>query len=457
MRPQPPAEQLAREPKEALRRHLALSFTDPELRRWFEPLEFNLCAKEKRLDVLFPHELFASWFAQNVQGRFEQELGGFLGPGYQVTYNAGQKSLAPGQRPAAGNPAGPCGRNKATDYPFGHQFTLENFLFNKKNSFPLATAREIVRQAEVLFNPFLILGTGGSGKSHLLRAMGNELVRRNPQARVFLGTVSDLQLLYGVKHREDGVAARSHLLGFDYLLLDDLQEVRSCPELQPELITLFNAFHDQKKQMIFTCSELQGETEFLDPKLRSRLEWGLKQRLVAPDLDIRARFVQSQSRQRKLALSPEQILTLAQRFTDFRSLQGVLLKILAYKELMHRELDAASFEQILSHTQDGAVAAPEAEDILKTVAGHFGLPVKALRGNGRQKQMVMARQLAMYLCRSMLGASYPALGRLFGGKDHSTVLYAVKKIKQLEKDAPDTHRLLKELREKCKPKAPEAG
>ena len=426
--------------KTSLRQQLHQVFTDQELKRWFDPLTLALDESQKRLDVSFPHSFFGAWFGENVRDRFEEELARILGPDYTMHYGE-----------AAGNPARPARaqaqRATSTEFPFGRQFTLENFLVNSKNYFPLASAKELVKQREAVFNPFTICGESGSGKTHLLRALGNELARDNRGKRVFLGSIEDLDSVY--KAGANAYAVRNRLLEYDYLLVDDFQHIRSNLHLQDELVGVFNAFYDARKQMVFACADKVAAYDFLDPKLKSRLEWGLIVNLVRPDLDIRVRYIQNQCKLKKIQLSQEQMLLLAQRFTDFRFLQGILLKMFAYRELVSKDIRDKDFRQILSHTEDRVCEPPSAKRIIEVVAEHFGIPIKEITGDKRHQEVVQARQVAMYLCRQMLGASYPTLGREFGGKDHSTVLYAVKKIKRLQSDNKDLKRLLMELRHKC--------
>jgi chromosomal replication initiator protein len=172
--------------------------------------------------------------------------------------------------------------------------------------------------------------------------------------------------------------------------------------------------------------------------------------LKEPDLEIRVGYIQRQARAKRLSLNKEQILTLAQRFTDFRYLQGILLKLFAFKELVKQDLSQKDFEHILANTEEKTTDDLTPKKILSVVAEHFSVHVKDLTGTKRHQHIAHARQVAMYLCRQMLNTSYPALGRAFGGKDHSTVLYSVKKIDQLQEDDFELKQLLKTLKNKCR-------
>ncbi|WP_237559927.1 DnaA ATPase domain-containing protein [Desulfohalovibrio reitneri] len=428
--------------KTSLRTHLEQSFSDQELKRWFDPLDVRYDPDEKRLDVGFPHAFFSSWFAQHVQDRFEEQMNGFFGPGSIISY--GHNGHGAGTSETASTAGKE--RVKSLDFPFGNQFTFDSFLINKKNYFPLASAREVAKQDSVVFNPFVVCGEHGSGKTHLLKAIANEIARRTDPQSIYFGTVEDLAALF---KQDDSFSARRQLSAYQVLVLDDFQLIQHSPNLQQELIILFNAFHDQKKQMVFGCADRVTTYEFLNPTLKSRLEWGLIVNLKQPDLEVRVRFIQNQCRQKKITLDKEQVLILAQRFRDFRYLQGILLKLFAYKELVNKDIGPKDFQHVLSHTEEKPQPALSPDLIIDIVSSHFGLQPKDLKGSQRRHEIVRARQMAMFLCREMLGSSYPALGRIFGGKDHSTALYAVNKIKKIQKVNKETKNVLKTLKQKC--------
>lgn len=400
---------------------------------------------EKRLVITFPHAFFASWFKNTVQERFESALSSYLGDGYVLDYStsahsSGALSSIKTQPQAI----------KTLDYPFGRQFSFENFLFNTKNTFPLASAREVARpNGGVKYNPFVLCGASGSGKTHILRAIGNDILRHNDHLKIWLGSIEDFAAVYAEKFQNDVYSARRFITEHDVLLLDDLQQLGNFDPLQAELTTIFNNFHDHAKQMVFTCTDSIAACTFLESKLRSRLEWGLIAQLKSQDLDVRVKYVQQQLRMKQVRLRKEQIFMLCQRFPDFRNLQGVLTKLYAYRDLMSREVTERDFEQILEHADDNHGTALTPESIISLTATHFNLLPKDIIGGKRHQKIVQARQIAMFLCRQLLGSSYPALGRVFGGKDHSTAMYAVKKVVKLQQSNKDTKNTVTELKKKC--------
>jgi chromosomal replication initiator protein len=167
--------------KHSLRQHLLQTSTDAELKRWFDPLHLVYEEESKRVVVGFPHPFFAKWFESAVQDRFEAQLNMFLGNGYLVSYrDNGSADRQTGVRPAE--------VVKRIDFPFGQEFTFDTFLINKKNYFPIASAREVAKQSASLFNPFIICGPGGSGKTHLIRSVANEISKKHDYSTIFMGS-----------------------------------------------------------------------------------------------------------------------------------------------------------------------------------------------------------------------------------------------------------------------------
>ncbi len=383
------------------------------------------------LTVRFPHMYFADWFDSHARQRFEDAL---KGTGLDLAYECrdGKRSRIVREARPASQPL-----------PFGAEFIFDNFLVNNKNYFPLASAQEVAQSSQAPYNPFVLCGESGSGKSFLLRAIANA---RSEQGRegIHVACIEDMHELYS--SRSD---ARKFLMSMHFLAVDDLQEIERYPYLQGEMLALFDHFHLHRKQMVFACSGKVAGFSFLTPKLKSRLEWGLTVTLKAPDLDIRTQYAQSRCRERRLDMSKDRILLLAQRFPDLRNLEGCLLKFWAYRELVHDHISDEEFDNILNYLDDRSVTSLSAGQIIDAVCGHFGLTQEEILSAGRRHELVFARQVAMFLCRKHLGLSFPELGRAFGGRDHSTALYSCRKIEQLQRDDKSIKSMLQALTEKC--------
>ncbi|MHC1753065.1 DnaA ATPase domain-containing protein [Humidesulfovibrio sp.] len=437
--------------KKALREHLSASCSEQELKRWYDPLDIRLSEGGHEVLVSFPHSYFAQWFAGRMQDRFEAELFRFQGKACDIRYvapTARRNHLAENGNGAENghhHDAVPNARKLA--FPFDAQYSFESFLTNSKNYFPLETARQVARSEGAQFNPFVICGKSGSGKSHLLKAIANEIAKTHPLAEILVTTGEGLR---GLLSAAEPLTAREHVCRHRFLLVDDIHWLTGDERLQQELLVIFNQYQDARKQMVFTCQDRIGAWEELLPALRSRLEGGLVVGLKQPDMEVRVALIQERVRAKKLPLSKEQVLTLAQRFQNFRALGGILIKLLAFRELVRRDISARDFEQILSNTEERDQPQITVDVVIDIVCQHYQVSKKDVLGEDRRQNIALARQVAMYLCRHMLGLSYPALGRSFGGKDHSTVIYSVKKIHEIQEDTKEMKQLLKDLKVRCR-------
>jgi len=420
--------------KDALRAHLAQRCAEEELRSWYDPLHVEMDREKSCLMVTFPHHLFGPWFEKAGQYSLEACLTSCLGKNIPIRYYSRPQPAAPLSPFTPSNVRG--------KKPFGDDFTLDNFIVNRKNFFPLAVAREITKpQKEPSYNPLVYYGKSGSGKTHILRAMANELSDAWDYHAIFYGNIAEL--IQEFEQRGNSSASERYQAYF----LDDIHLFANDFSLQEKFIVFLDACLYGKKQFVCACSESLASHRGLLESLRSRLELGLKVELKNPDIDVRMRFVQAQCILHDIHLSREHMLLLTRRCEHLRYLSGVLLKIAAYKKLTQREIEKQDIEKILQHAGGQRTVTPH--DIIRRVASHFSLPPEEITGNKRNPSLVLARQMAMYLCRAILGTSYPAIGQIFNGKDHTTVIYSIKKIEKFLVTHKDAHTEITKLKNMC--------
>jgi len=421
--------------KNELRDILALQKAD-DGGEWLDCL--TLSHEQGTLTVGFPHMYFAAWFGRHKRAIFEQVLTCRFADDTlpQIVY----------EQPVIGHarawrPTGP-GKNERSIFFARQEATpqkLENdaftaFITNAKNAFPLAAAKEIAeRRAGTAYNPFLLCGRSGTGKSHILRSMAATLAAGQTDNRVIMAAAA--------RFCADNPAwARRPELFWqqcDVLLLDDIQDLAGQTAWQQKLVACMDACPRARTtenrtgagQMVFACTGQPQALKALDERLRSRLESGLVVELMEPDLDVRMRYLQAESKEKSLDLTRDQLLFIAQRCAQFRLLQGLLLKVAAFRSVTGNDLSQVDLENIVR--TGVADKTPGCLEILDEVARGMNLRPEDVLGGKRRPDLVLARQLAMYISRRKLGLSYPELGRAFGGKDHSTVIHAIKKIKKL--------------------------
>ncbi|MCL2122543.1 MAG: DnaA/Hda family protein [Desulfovibrionaceae bacterium] len=343
--------------------------------------------------------------------------------------------------PVKDAPAVSCSSNgERIHAPFGEYFTLENFIINKKNVVSLALARSVAKtQREHGYNPLVYYGKSGSGKTHLLLAIANELSYIYGYHVVFYGNI--IKFL----HECEQHANSSGINKYQAYCIDDIHLFANAVSLQEKFMAFLDVCRYEKKQCVCACSETFHKG--LSNNLRSRLEQGRVVRLRTPDIDVRMRFIQTQCRLLDIHISREHMLLLAQNCEHLQYITSVLLKIAAYKKCAQREIAKQDIEKILRSADDHRPTTPQ--DIIRQVAEYFSLSPEDIISDTRKPAPAFARQTAMYLCREILGASYSVIGQIFGGKDHSTVMYSIKKIEKYIIVHKNAHTEITKLKNIC--------
>ena len=424
--------------KDIVRKSLQKTSTASALDAWFEPLRLEADTTDALLTVFFPHAHFEDWFSQQGKTLFESCVQSVwqrqFGTSVRICYS--RPPMPPTATFFSAQASGTARSETEGEY------SLSSFIPNKKNEFPLAAAKEVCNpQSAHSYNPFIVCGKSGTGKTHILRALAAALTEIHGQNNVFSGNADAFAAAL------DSMGARAFLQSYTAVVVDDMQRMARTAALQEKYIQIIDTCLDTRRQMVFASTIPPAALEGLAEGLRSRLEVGLLVDLKEPDIDVRMRFAQARIRQYGVKLDRDHLLLLAQRCANIRHLSGIILKIAAFHSLARRDLTTADLENILRSS--GEERPVTADDIISTVSEHTAISVRDILGSRRQPACVRARQTAMFLCRELLGMSYPALGRLFGGKDHSTVIHSIQKIKELMDTHKDMHTTVTELKKKC--------
>lgn len=467
---------------------------------WFEPLFFQRTGTSEGeiVEIMLPHAFYHGWLAQHGKATLEQAIFSLCGPQTHIVYShASLKSHAPQgvSTPAFGSvispghttslaPTASPSQLQATFSPYPifvkpepHPATTEfdAFLSNGKNQFVYSLLKEAAEKG-VPYNPIFLKGASGTGKTHLLRAVAAGLATRLApplaSSRVALLSANDFSSLFASSSSESvrANASRALLRSAEAFCLDDVNVLAEQPRAQEELIALLDYFIDHGKPVIVTFSisasvyqhGQHAESQHsayspvrsfgtqigrLSPPLLARLSSGMTLELAEPDLDVRIRYAQTQLEENGLRPNKENAMFLARRCPNLRHLRGAVLRMAAFRTHTGQLPDETDMDTILTSTGNPHALTPEA--VLTLVATHCGYSARDLRGKKRDPRLVQARQIAMFLCRELLGESYPSLGRLFGGKDHSTVMHSVKKIRENQVTNKDMHMLVTELTQRC--------
>lgn len=318
------------------------------------------------------------------------------------------------------------------------RYTFENFVIGESNRLARATAESIAKSPGTQYNPYVIYGGVGLGKTHLMHAIGNAMRRQHPKARVLYTTSEQFVNEYiGAVQNNALDAFRARYRSLDCLLIDDIQFLIAKERSEQEFFHTFNSLFDSRKQIVVSSDRSPKEMTPLEQRLISRLEWGFVADIKPPDLETRIAILRKKAALEGFSVPDDVVLFVASSVkTNVRSLEGSLIRLKAFQSMTGAPLTVDDARDILKDAITSDDSNPvRAETVQRVVALKYSVDVKDLKGHQRTASIAMPRQVAMYLCCVMTEMSSTDIGRAFGGKDHSTVLHARKKIeKKIEED-----------------------
>lgn len=333
------------------------------------------------------------------------------------------------------------------------KYTFENFVIGSSNRFAHAAAVAVAEAPGKSYNPLMIYGPSGLGKTHLLHGIGHYVRQYFPQVRVKYVSTEELtnDFINAISENRT-VEFRRTYRDIDVLLIDDIQFLESKIQTQEEFFHTFNTLHNAQKQIVMTSDRPPKALEALEPRLRSRFEWGLLTDIQPPDLETRIAILRKKATAEHLSATPEVLEFIADKIaTNIRELEGALIRVTAFASLNQQSVDLRLAEEVLRDLiPEGVEAQITPPLIMSQTANYFNITVDDLCGPARTHVLVTARQIAMYLCRELTDFSLPAIGRLFGGRDHTTVMHANKKIRQLMAERRTIYNQVTELTNRIK-------
>ncbi|MEI8238351.1 MAG: chromosomal replication initiator protein DnaA [Actinomycetota bacterium] len=317
------------------------------------------------------------------------------------------------------------------------RYTFETFVKGASNQFALAASLRVAETPGRSYNPLFIYGSAGLGKTHLLHAIGH-YVQNHYQHDVvrYVSTETFLNEYVDAIRTNTTANFKRRYRDIDVLLIDDIQFMEGKEGLQEEFFHTFNSLHGANKQIVISSDRMPDAIPTLEERLRGRFKWGLITDIQLPDLETRLAILRNKAERDHSPVPAETLEFIASRITtNIRALEGALIRVTAYASLNNVPISTHLAEQQLADLlTDTFVRPPSNEELLNEIAIILGFSVDALRGKSRQRPLVTARQIAMYVFRDLTDLSYPAIARLFGGRDHTTVIHAVDKIQRLMKE-----------------------
>ena len=327
------------------------------------------------------------------------------------------------------------------------KFVFETFVIGNSNRFAHAAAQAVANNPAHAYNPLFLYGGVGLGKTHLMHAIGNRIKQNNPSMKVLYTTSEKFtnEIINSIQNKNTE-AFRQKYRNIDCLIIDDIQFLKGKEQTQVEFFHTFNALKDANKQIIISSDRPPREIETLEDRLRSRFDQGLTADIQPPDLETRMAILRTKALSDNIQMPNDVITLLATNIaTNIREIEGAYTKIVAYTSLMDMPITMETAQKVLSDMGNTVKTRTITfEGITKVVAEHYNIKQDELFNKKRTQNIAHPRQVAMYLCRELADLSYPKIGELFGGRDHTTVIHAYEKI---SKNKNTNLALQKELQE----------
>jgi chromosomal replication initiator protein len=354
-----------------------------------------------------------------------------------------------GRRPESGRPAG-------LDPGLNPKYVFDSFVIGNSNRFAHAAAVAVAEAPARAYNPLFIYGESGLGKTHLLHAIGHYAARMFPNVKVrYVSTEEFTNEFINLVHSGRAEDFRRRYRDIDFLLIDDIQFLERAERTQEEFFHTFNTLHNASKQIVITSDRAPKKLTTLEDRLRTRFEWGLITDVQAPDLETRIAILRKKAWGERLQVPDPVLEFIASKVqTNIRELEGALIRVTAFASLNKQQVDLPLAELVLKDLiSDEQGPQITAAIIMAATAEYFSVTMEELQGSNRSRTLVNARQIAMYLCRELTELSLPRIGASFGGKDHTTVMHAVKKITNLMSERRATYTQVTELTARIKSRA----
>ena len=397
----------------------------------------------------FAREWLENKFRPQVRTTLQHLLGRTVDVRFVTSANGG---VRPGSAPAstfAQQTSTQERREAPVSAVLNQRYTFSTFVVGSNNRLAHAAALSVAERPGHSYNPLFVYGGSGLGKTHLMHAIGHAVIARHPKKRVAYATSEKFtnEFINSIRAQK-GEDFRERYRRIDVLLVDDIQFIAGKEGTQEEFFHTFNAIHEEGKQIVIS-SDRPPKAIQLEDRLRSRFEWGLIADISTPDLETRIAILRAKAEVQNVAVPPPVIDFLAQRIvSNIRELEGALTRIVAYAALqaapVTKQLAQEVLQNILYNPQRKTLSP---ERIAETVARYYGVPIDELKGRARDKQIVLPRQIAMYLMREETEAPLLRIGEVLGGRDHSTVLHGCEKIEREMAENDEFRRDVGALRE----------
>ena len=417
---------------------------------WIKPIKI-VAMEDKCVQLAVPNKFFKDWLLDNYASTIKQSLQNASGIDVDIDFvlskNKDPETAAKQATRAKNTSTAPISRSKNFSF-LNDNYNFERFVVGACNQFAHAASIAVAKQPAKNYNPLFIYGGSGLGKTHLLNAIGLLTTHTHPSLNIMYVSAEEFmnEMINSIRY-DRMPKFREKYRNISCLLIDDIHFLAGKERTQEEFFHTFNTLHDSGKQIVVTSDKFPKDIPNLESRLRSRFEWGLIADIQPPEIETKIAIIEKKIQENKIELPQNVVHYIASHVeSNIRELEGFLVRIGAYSSLTGREIDLDLVKEVLSslvkHNKKGEVSI---EEIIKVIAGKLNIKISDIKAHNKNKNIVFARQIAMYLARKLTNHSFPDIGQKIGGRDHSTVIYANNKIINSVKVDPKLKLLIQEI------------
>jgi chromosomal replication initiator protein len=423
-----------------IKSRLASKISPQDFQNWFTRTSFE-GSDGKVLRVTVPDQVTKDWMEQEYADEIRNSIHELNIEVDRIVYIPGPSGVA---APSPSENGGLEPIFASASGQLNPKFRFDNYVVGSSNQFANAAARAVANAPSRSYNPLFIYGAVGMGKTHLMHAIGRDLLDRYPTMRiVYTSSERFMNEMIGCIRSDRMPAFHRHYRSADVLLVDDIQILAGKERTQEEFFHTFNELYDHQKQIVISSDSSPKSTPGLVERLRSRFEWGLMVDIQPPDLETKMAILDKKAEMEGVTL-PEDVRNYIATKTksNVRELEGAMIKLVAYSSVTGSPINMNMAQQVLKYLIPGGERRINMDAVLRAVADKFQLQPAQLKQKTNAQQIAYPRQIAMYLIKELTHSSLPEIGRMFGGKHHTTVLHSVQKIDKLRQRDADLNRLI---------------
>ena len=421
---------------------------------WFTPVVLDRI-EETTAYLAVPNKFFGEWLGEHYRELLAEAVSVAQGGGHLDVCFVVNHKQAPSSSPAQqeSGPEDTAGRRFVASrskrgVQLNPKYTFKSFVVGAGNQFAHAACMAVAEQPAKAYNPLFLYGGVGLGKTHLLNAIGNYLAERSDLRIAYLTTEQFTNEVINSIRYDKMIDLRKRYRNVDMLMIDDIQFLAGKERTQEEFFHTFNTLYEAHKQIVLSSDRFPKDMPDIEERLRSRFEWGLIADLQPPDVETRIAILRKKSEDERIALPEDVIHFLATTMkNNIRELEGSLVRVGAYSSLTGQTITLDMAKNVLRDLIGDKKKIVSIEDIQEAVGSKYHLKIADLKSRRRSKTLVHPRQIAMYLCRELTDASFPEIGRQFGGKDHTTIIHACRQITKAKEADSTLHTTLEGLKE----------